>query len=69
MIVKHNEIIDISIKLKAVILTANYLCRLVFTSSVFAASNERVFSVLKLIKSDLRTTMSAFEQLTYTQHY
>lgn len=53
-----NEIIDISNKLKSFIPTANYLCRLAFTSPVSAASNERVFSVLKLIKNHLRTTMT-----------
>jgi hypothetical protein len=53
-----NEIIDISNKLKAVIRTANYLCRLAFTSPVSAASNERVFSVFKFIKNNLRTTMT-----------
>jgi len=53
-----NEVIDISNKLKTVIPTANYLCRLAFTSPVSAASNERVFSVLKLIKNHLRTTMT-----------
>ena len=53
-----NEIKDICNKLKTVIPTANSLCRLAFTSPVSSASNERVFSVLKLIKNHLRTTMT-----------
>jgi hypothetical protein len=48
----------ISNKLKAVIPTTNYLCKIAFTSPVSVASNERVFSVLKLIKNNLRTTMT-----------
>lgn len=52
------EIASIANKLKTVIPTANSLCRLAFTSPVSSASNERVFSVLKLIKNHLRTTMT-----------
>lgn len=44
------EVMRLSNKLKTVIPIANSLCRLAYTSPVSSASNERVFSNLKLIK-------------------
>lgn len=52
------EVMELSNKLKSVIPLANSLCKLAYTSPVSSASNERVFSNLKLIKNHLRTTMT-----------
>lgn len=44
--------------LKGIIPVANRICRLAFTAPVTVASNERVFSKLKFVKTYLRSTMT-----------
>ena len=52
------EVLKISEQLKKVLPMANHAVRLICTSPVTVAANERTFSKLKIIKSVLRSTMT-----------
>lgn len=53
------DILNVSEMYKHILPNMNKILRLMFTAPVSIASNERVFSKLKLIKIFLRSTMNA----------
>lgn len=53
------DVLQKSEEVKHILPWANWFCRLSFTSPVTTASSERTFSKLKLIKHNLRSTMTS----------
>ena len=54
----YNKVIEVSEANKLSLSLANLIIRLMLTTSVTVASNERSFSQLKFVKNKLRTSMS-----------